>query len=105
MNVPKWLQIVQTFAPMVLAFTPAAPLAPFVAAGIQAAEQLPGADGPTKLAIATQIARTGIAATNAQAGKTLIDPALSDAVIQQAIGTTIAVTNLIHAAHPDPTPA
>lgn len=99
MGIPKWLQIVQQFAPMVLAFTPLAPIAPMVAAGIQAAENMQGATSEQKLASVVAIARDGIAATNAQAGKVVLDPAMSDAVIQNIVSTAVNVTNLVHSTH------
>lgn len=104
MALPKWLQMVQSLAPMILAFTPLAPIAPFVSAGIQEAEQIQGASGADKLAHAVQIARDGIAATNAQAGKVVIDPQLSDAAIVSGINTTVSVVNLVHATHANDTP-
>jgi hypothetical protein len=104
MALPKWLQMVQQFAPMVLAFTPLAPIAPFVSAGIQEAEQIQGASGADKLAHAINIARQGIAATNAQAGRTVIDPNMADTAIAAGINTTVSVVNLVQAAHATDTP-
>jgi len=97
--------MVQQLAPMVLAFTPLAPIAPFVSAGIQEAEQIQGASGADKLAHAINIARQGIAATNAQAGRTVIDPNLADSAIAAGINTTVSVVNIVHEAHATDTPA
>lgn len=95
MSLPKWLQILQTVAPTVLACTPLAPIAPFVVAGIQAAEASGGA-GPHKLATALNITRIGIAAVNAQAQKTIIDPQLSDAALTSGINLAVQITNTLH---------
>jgi hypothetical protein len=103
-SVSKWLQLVSWVAPAVLGMTPLAPIAPFVIAGVQAAESLPGAQGKDKLDAAVQIARIGIAATNAQAGHVVVDPQLADAAIQSGISTVVNVVNLTHrGAQPDAT--
>ena len=94
----NWLGLIKTLAPIVLAATPLAPIAPFISLGIGEAEQLAGASGPEKLAHAVNIAQTGIAAVNAQAGKDLIDPALSADAISKGISTVVDVTNIVHKA-------
>jgi hypothetical protein len=96
----KWLELARIFAPLVAAFIPGlAPLSPALADGIQAAEGLAGASSADKLAHATTIARDGIAGLNAAAGRTVVDPSTSDALIGSAISTVVGVTNLVHAAH------
>lgn len=107
MNLASWLKIIEKAAPIVLAATPLAPLAPFVAVGIQAAEQIPGATGPQKLTIATQLVNTGIAATNAQAGKQVINPSEASQLVASGINAVVAAANLesdINAAAPGTQP-
>lgn len=95
-NLGSWLKIVEQVAPLVLAATPAAPIAPFVAIGIQTAEKIPGASSADKLALATTIAQAGIAATNAQAGHTEIDPTAANAALASGISAVVNVANLVH---------
>jgi hypothetical protein len=92
----NWLKLVEQLTPIILGATPLAAISPFVTAGIQVAEQIPGADGPTKLGLAIQITNLGVAATNAQAGHTAIDPALVNSTIQTSINSVVAVVNLIN---------
>jgi hypothetical protein len=94
----RWLKVVEKIAPLVLAATPLAPIVPFVILGIQTAEQIPGATGEQKLALATQIVNTGVAATNAQVGHTEIDPALVNDAVTHGIATVVAAVNLKHTA-------
>ena len=97
MDLGKWLKLVEQIAPLALAATPLAPIAPFVAAGVRVAEQVPGADGPTKQAIAKQIVDIGVAATNAQAGHTEIDPDVVHNLVSDGINTVVGAVNLKHA--------
>lgn len=91
-----WKALIKLTAPIILASTPLAPIAPFVALGIQSAEKIKGASGPEKLEHAVEISRAAIAATNAQAGRVVVDPALADATIQSGINTVIGVANIVH---------
>lgn len=99
MSLPKWLQIVATIGPEVLAFTPLAPIAAPVAAGIALAEQMPGKTGQQKAALVTQIALDAAQGANAQAGKVVLDPTLVQSAASAAIDTTVSVVNIVHAAH------
>ena len=99
MKFGAWFTILKRVAPVVLALTPAAPLAPFIAVAIQAAEQIPGASGPTKLAIAREIVKIGVNATNAQIGYAKVDPALVDEAIENGINTVVAIVNAKHASN------
>jgi hypothetical protein len=103
MNLAGWLSAVEKIAPIALALTPLAPISPWVGAAVKLAELIPGADGSTKLSVATQIANIGVQATNAQAGRVVVNPDEVNAVIASGIGTVVAVTNLIHDT-PVPTP-
>lgn len=100
MNLLSWLKLVESIGPLVLATTPLAPIAPFVVTGIQFAEQIPGADGPTKLAIATQIVNIGVAATNAQIGHQKIDPALVNTAVTSGITAVVSAVKVVENAHP-----
>lgn len=98
-----WLQILMTFAPMILRFIPKlAPIAPHVATGISEAEHLVGASSTEKQAHAVNIALAGVAAVNAEAGHAVIDPTIGAATIAAAVDTIVGVTNLVHAAHGAP---
>lgn len=99
MNRQKWIQMVSSIGLMALAYTPLAPMAPYVAQSIQDAELLPGASGADKLSHVVSLVRNGIAAANAQAGRQVIDTQLSDTLIQQAISTAVSVVNIVHQAH------
>ena len=92
----KWLQALEQIGPSILLFTPLAPIAPAVIAGIKVAEAIPGASGEQKKALVQQIAGLAAAGANAQAGKTVIDPQQMGAVSGQAIDTVVSVVNLIH---------
>ena len=96
---PKWLEILARLGPSILLFTPAAPLAPFVLAGIQVAEQIPGAAGPVKKALAIQIAQLSAQAANTAAGKPATDPVVVGETVGSAIDTVIGVINTVHQAH------
>lgn len=93
---PKWLKLLKQIGPTVLLFTPLAPIAPAVIAGIELAEQIPGATGAQKKAIVQQIAKTAADGANAQAGHTVIDPGSIELVAGQAIDTTVGVINIVH---------
>ena len=94
----NWLKLVEQIAPLVLAATPLAPIAPFVAIGIHAAEQIPGASGATKLAVAQQITHIAIQAVNTQAGHEEVNPALADGILADGISAVVGAVNLKHAA-------
>lgn len=94
MGLPSWLSTVLHYAPMALSLTPLAPLSPFIAAGIHAAEQIPGATGAQKLAAATQIAQAGISA--AQAAGAHIDAAVTNEAIVDGINAVVKGVNSFH---------
>ncbi len=106
MALPKWLQILEQIGPTILLFTPLAPIAPAIIAGIKVAESIPGASGPQKKALVQQIAGLAAAGANAQAGHQVIDPGTLEAVSGQAIDTVVGVANLVHVLPevPAPTP-
>jgi hypothetical protein len=98
MNLSSWLHLVESIAPLALAMTPLAPIAPWVTIGIQTAERIPGASGPQKLALAKTIVSAGVAATNAQAGEQEIDPTLIDSALSSGISAVVDAVNVVHAA-------
>lgn len=85
------------FAPLILAITPLAPIAPAVAAAIQEAEAIQGATGPEKRAHVINVATA--AATVAQQSGAKVDPAAVQAAAGQTIDAIVAVAK---AAHPQP---
>lgn len=92
-----WKAILHLAVPIICAVVPAAaPLAPFIIAGISEAEAIKGASSAEKKAHALNIITAGATATNVAAGKVVIDPMLVTATASQAIDTAVGVTNLIH---------
>ena len=89
----SWLTALKFFGPMVLGFTKAAPIAPFIVSAIESAEALVGATGTEKLAHAKALVRTSVAAVNAQAGKQVVDPNVPDKIIDDAVALVISITN------------
>lgn len=102
---PKWFRILKEIGPTVLAFTPIAPLVPAIIAGIELAEQIPGATGAQKKAIVQQIAKTAAEGANAQAGHVVIDAASIETVAGSAIDTVVGVVNIIHQLPEAPPPS
>jgi hypothetical protein len=92
---PKWLSILEEVGPMVLQFTPLAPIASAVTAGIRLAEALPGTTGQQKQQTVMQIVATAVAGANAQAGKQIMDPAEAVNAASAAIDTIVHVTNVV----------
>jgi len=105
MGLPKWLEVLAQVGPGVLKFTPLAPIAPEVIAAIGEAQQMPGATGPEKLAHVVNIATEAAQATNAQAGRVVIDPVAMQSTAATAISTVVQVTKMVEAAHENPTAA
>ncbi len=92
----RFFQAVGKFAPLILAVTPLAPIAPAVMAAIQEAEALHGAGtGVEKLAHVKAIALDAAAAANAQAGKIVVDPAEIGAAVDQSVAAVVAVANVV----------
>jgi hypothetical protein len=103
MGLPKWLEILSSVGPLVLAQTPLAPIAPAVITAIGEAASLPGATGPEKLAHVVNIATNAAQAVNAQAGRVVIDPTVLQSTAESAISTVVQVTKMVQAAHENPT--
>lgn len=82
-------------APMILALTPLAAIAPAVTAAIQEAEAIHGAgSGADKLAHVVAIATEAAEAVNAQAGHQVIDPAAVQGAAATAVSAVVQVVNL-----------
>lgn len=94
MHMPSWLSTVLNFTPYVLQATPLAPLAPFIAAGIHAAQQIPGATGQQKLAASVAIAQAGISAAQAAGAK--IDATASNEAIAAGVNDVVKAVNAFH---------
>lgn len=103
MGLPKWLEVLAKVGPEVLLFTPLAPIAGEVVSAIALAESMQGASGADKLAKVVAIATDAAQAVNTQAGRTVIDPAVLATTAATAISTAVNVTNMVHAAHVNPT--
>lgn len=103
-----WKKLIELIVPVVMASDPkTARLVPYVVTGIQEAESLHVASSAEKLAHAVNLTKIGVDATNAAAGKAVIDAATANTAIASGISTAVAVANLIHqkADKADPTSA
>lgn len=94
MALPNWLAAVLHYTPYALTLTPLAPFAPFIAAGIHAAEQIPGATGSQKLAAAVSIAQAGISA--AQQAGAHVDAPVTNQAITDGVNAVVAAVNSFH---------
>lgn len=95
----QFLEILASVGPMILSLLPeTAPFAPLVSQAIAAAEQIPGATGPQKKAIAVSIVQIAAQAGDQAAGRTVVDPATLGSLVSQGIDTTVAAVNLVQAA-------
>ena len=94
MAFPSWLSLIAQFAPFILAAIPGVPpgIIPFISAGIQSAETIPGATGPQKLTAAVAIAQAGFGA--AQAAGAHVNAAV---VADNLPAATSAVVNIVNA--------
>lgn len=98
----KWstfAKIAMAVGPMALKFTPLAPIAEAVSAGIAEAQQIPGASGTEKLDHVTKIALAAADAANAQEGRIVLDPLVVKATAADAIATAHGAIKLVHDAH------
>lgn len=95
MSLSSWLHNIEKVGEIVLPLVPGvpAPLIPFIIKGIQTAETIPGADGPTKLAAAVSEVKNGADAINAVKPGTVNTEAVNEAVVH-GISTVIAITNV-----------
>lgn len=90
----NWKEIVKLVAPLVLSQTKLAPIAPYIADGINTAEDL--AKGHNKLSAARKETRIVVNAINAQKGKEIVDPDLTDAAIESGISAVVKAADAIH---------
>lgn len=96
-KIGHFFHIVGTFAPLILANTPLAPIAGAVTAAIQEAEAIHGSgSGAEKLAHVTAIAVDAAHAANAQAGHQVIDPAAVQSEAATVISAVVQAANLAH---------
>lgn len=96
----KFAAIASTVGVNVLLFTPLAPIAAIVAAGIAEAQKIPGATGAEKLQHVAVIIQEGVLATNTQAGRQVLDPQLVSDTYVSAVNTAVAAIKLVHGATP-----
>lgn len=91
----NWLKVVGQVAPMILAFTPLAPIAGPIAIAIREAEQIHGDQtGPEKLAHVVGIAQQAATAVNSQVGKTVVAPDLIPGATAQIVSAIVAIANV-----------
>lgn len=92
----RWLALITQYAPLILAATPLAPIAPFVAIGIHSAEAMKGATKQEKLSHAVEITQASIVAVNAQVGHQVIDPTTANRALVSGISAVVDVVNMVH---------
>jgi hypothetical protein len=96
MSKDDWLRLVTLLAPVVLMAVPkAAPIAPYVIAGITEAEQIKGASGPDKKTHALNVVEDGIKAINAVTASNKVLPAEGRAIAADVIDTVVMITNIV----------
>ena len=103
MALPKWLQLVEVFAPMVLAAAgvPTSILLPITSA-IAEAEQIPGASGPNKKAHVLNITKFAIELANIKHGSQVLDPLRVVAAVDEGIDLAVETIDLVHDATVEP---
>lgn len=97
MSVDKWMEILEEIGPEILLFTPFAPIAPALIAGIRVANETADT-GAEKLANVVQVAGIAAQGLNAQVGRTVIDPQVVAASAAGAISSVVQIVNSLHAA-------
>ncbi len=99
-NWSKVAHYAETFAPLILAETPLAPLASFVAIGITTAQKATEGDtkmtNKQKLQLAIDEIHNGVEATNSQAGKQILSQPDVDTALAAGINAVVATINLKH---------
>ena len=100
-NLKKFLEIVSTVGPVVLATIPGgdkiAPVIPKIVDGIKSAEAMQGASGAEKKRHVLNIVASGAAVANAT-GKVKVSAADLEAIASQGIDTVIATVHVIEGA-------
>lgn len=94
MAFPGWLKTALTIAVPALACTPAAPFIPIFQMAVNAAEQIPGANGAQKLQAATQISQAAIFA--AQQAGVHVDAPVTAKAIQDGVNAVVSAVNSFH---------
>lgn len=97
----KWLDVVSQLAPIVLLAVPGAqaiiPLVPLVTHAIKEAEQIKGADGPTKKAHVLSTVNDAVTVANAT-GKVKFDPAQVEQVTSDGVDAVIGAVKVVEGA-------
>lgn len=101
----KFKQVAEVVAPAVLQFTPLAPLSAYIVPAIVEAESIKSAEGgQAKLLHVLAAATTAAQATNAQAGRMVIDPALIQTqgplIVSNVITAINATKAIAHSGQP-----
>lgn len=101
-TVNKWLSIAQMLAPAVLMAVPhgetIAPYVPIITAGIQEAEQIPGATGAEKKAHVVGLAMAAFQSLQ-QTGKVHLNQTDFATTVSAGIDATVGTINLVQQAH------
>jgi hypothetical protein len=97
----KFVDVLKMVGVPVLSMIPGVPMGaiPFVLDGIQAAEAIQGADGPTKKAKALAIVSDGLNALNTAKGEVVVDPVAVSGAVGNGIDAVITTVNAVKAAH------
>ena len=103
----KFAHIAEKLAPVILPFVPGLPpeLIPLITSGIQAAEQIPAANGPQKRAHVLFLVHDGLDGVNALHGTTLVPSDALTASVDAGITAVVSSVNAIRAAHATTPPA
>ena len=88
-----FFQKVGAIAPVVLMFTPLAPIAGPITAAIMEAESIGSAKGEDKLAHVVAVAKDAADVANAAAGKQVVDPAAIDSAAGQIVSGIVTAAN------------
>ncbi len=106
-TVNKWLALAQMLAPVVLMNVPhgdkIAPYVPIITAGIQEAQQIPGASGADKKAHVMNLAMAAFQSLQ-QTGKVHLSASDFQATVGAGIDATVGTINLVNQAHAGATP-
>jgi hypothetical protein len=102
---PGWIRLLWRVGAILLSSFPQLDkVSTIIVAAIEAAEKIPGLRGRAKKEYAMRAIAAGVAATNAAAGKTVIDPSLVNATVSNAIDLLVNTLNLWHDATKDAVP-
>lgn len=93
----KFAHLAETFAPLILAGTPLGPVAEYISIGISVAERAAATrpmTGADKLALAVKEVQNGVAAVNAQTGRVVMDPAVTEHALAAGISAVVDIIKI-----------